>query len=159
MNYYFSSRFKGLVWYFLCTFELAHMTAFSCWVGWDGKFKMASLTCLAVDAGRGLGHLCSPLHDLSFFSRVDWLPCMAISGQHWKNVNVEAEKPVKASSWKPHRITSTAFYFQSKLCATQIPGEEIESIFWLEKLQNVFLQAVCVCVCVCVCVYLVLFFT
>ena len=61
-----------------------------------------------------LRHLSSPLYDLSFFRKTDRLPCIAISGQHHKNMNVEAVKPVKASFWKPHGIISTAFSFQSK---------------------------------------------
>ena len=68
---------------------------------------MASLTCLAVDAGCGLGHL-------SFSSRVDWLPYMAISGQHCKNVKAEAVTPIKASPQKPYGIIFTVFYFQSE---------------------------------------------
>ena len=108
MNYCFS-QFRVFSMY-ICT----HVTAFSCWVGWDGTCTMPSLTCLAFDACYGLRHLSSPPYDLSFFKKTDRLPCMAISGQHHKNMNVEAAKPVKASFWKPHGIISTAFSFQSK---------------------------------------------
>lgn len=108
--------------------ELTHVTAFSCWVGWDGMFKMASHSSGSWCWLRA-GHLHSPLHKVSFSRKVDWLPFMTISGQQCKDVKV---------SRKPHRVTPAAFYFLGKSQAhPRFQGGVISR--W-EKLHNVLLH-------------------
>lgn len=116
--------------------ELTHMTAFSCWVGWDGTFKMASLSSGSW-CWLWARHLHSPLHTLSFSRKVDWLPFMTISGQQCKEVKV---------SRKPHRVTFSAFYFLGKSQAhSRFQGGETDSISRWGKLHNILLRyLVCV---------------
>lgn len=91
MNYYFS-QFRVFSMY-ICTLvtasaaELAEMEHSRC----------PHLHVWHLMLYYGLRYLSSPPYDLSFFRKTDRLPCMAISGQHRKNMNVEAAKPVKAS--------------------------------------------------------------
>lgn len=115
--------------------ELTHVTAFSCWVGWDGTFKMASLSPGSW-CWLWARHLHSPLHKLSFSRKVDWLPFMTISGQQCKDVKV---------SRKPHRVTFSALYFLGKSQAhARFQGGETDSISRWENCTMFFFVTLCV---------------